>query len=57
MATKRTTTESEGFSAEEREAARADALGRLGPLSDASFGPRTEAQARATFAAEHPWFR
>jgi predicted TIM-barrel fold metal-dependent hydrolase len=45
------------FSADEREAARSEALGRLGPLSDATFGPRTAAQARATFAAEHPWFR
>jgi hypothetical protein len=43
--------------AADREAARGEALGRLGPLADATFGPSTPAAARATFAAEHPWFR
>jgi hypothetical protein len=45
------------FDADERAAARADALGRLGRLADATIGPSTPAAARATFRNEHPWFR
>jgi hypothetical protein len=44
------------FSPDEREAARGEALGRLGPLADATFGPTTAAAAASTFRAEHPWF-
>jgi predicted TIM-barrel fold metal-dependent hydrolase len=41
---------------EERETARGEALGRLGPVADATLGPTTGAAAAAVFRAEHPWF-
>lgn len=40
----------------EREAARQEAMGRLGPLADAPLGPTTPRAATQVFAAEHPWF-
>lgn len=44
------------FSASEREAAREEALGRLGGIGESLLGPRTAAGARRVFAREHPWF-
>ena len=45
------------FTPEEREAAREEALGRLGPLAEHALGPVTRRQALSVFQAEHPWFR
>jgi uncharacterized protein len=44
------------FTAEERDAARQDALGRLGPLADVALGPTTAAGAERAFRSGHPWF-
>jgi uncharacterized protein len=44
------------FTAEEREAAREEALGRLGPLADVALGPTTAAGAARAFRSGHPWF-
>lgn len=44
------------FSADEREAAREEAFGRLGGAGERLLGPRTAGQARAVFARDHPWF-
>jgi uncharacterized protein len=44
------------FTAEERDAAREEALGRLGPLADVALGPTTAAAAQRAFRAAHPWF-
>jgi hypothetical protein len=44
------------FSVEEREAAREEALGRLGGVGEDLLGPTTAVAAAATFRHEHPWF-
>jgi hypothetical protein len=44
------------FTPDERASARAEALGRLGPIADHPLGPSTAAEATARFRAEHPWF-
>ena len=44
------------FSAEERDAAREEAFGRLGGVGERTLGPRTAEAARATFLTDHPWF-
>jgi hypothetical protein len=44
------------FSAEERDAAREEAFGRLGGLGERTLGPRTAEAAAAAFLTEHPWF-
>ena len=43
------------FTAEERAAAREEALGRLGPLADVALGPTTAADAERVFRLGHPW--
>lgn len=45
------------FTPEERDAAREEALGRVGGLGERLLGPTTAAAATATFRREHPWFR
>jgi hypothetical protein len=45
------------FTPEEREAAREEAAGRLGPLGEHALGPVTRREALLTFRREHPWFR
>jgi hypothetical protein len=44
------------FSAEEREAAREEAFGRLGGVGEDLLGPTTAVAAAATFRRDHPWF-
>jgi hypothetical protein len=45
------------FTAEERQAAREEAFGRLGGTGEDLLGPTTAVAAAATFRREHPWFR
>jgi uncharacterized protein len=44
------------FTPEEREAAREEASGRLGPFAEQALGPVTRREALMTFRREHPWF-
>ncbi|MBA2280503.1 MAG: amidohydrolase family protein, partial [Acidimicrobiia bacterium] len=45
------------FTPEERQGAREEALGRLGPLADTNLGFTTARSSRRAFLLDHPWFR
>jgi hypothetical protein len=45
------------FTPDERQAAREEALGRLGGAGEQLLGPTTAVAATQVFARDHPWFR